>query len=174
MRSGTLALLMLTGATVLTAGGCIGITDVFNPEFVQSVQGSPVASLPGDAPAVLVSVENRTGFVVNADVSFRGADSQVQTYTNTIQSGVTTARALFCPVTELTLGDVSDLDGARIILGNGNPLVDPFLEVEAFGVLLKENANFECGDEVTFSIIPSGDSLSGYQVYAFIQRAVQP
>jgi hypothetical protein len=177
MRRATWTLASLTGAIImLGAGGCTGITSLFNEEFLEAASiGTNAASLPGDAPAVLVAVENRTTRVVQAQISYRTDDSQVQSYSTLVEAGQKTAQALVCPVTELTLGDVSDLSqiGAIIRLGTGNAN-DPFVEVEPFGILMKEEANYECGDSVTFAVLPSGVTLSGYQVYAYIQRAGQP
>ena len=45
------------------------------------------------------------------------------------------------------------------------------IEVEPFGVLLRNGANYDCGDGVTFAVTNSGATLSGYQVFAFIERA---
>ena len=72
----------------------------------------------------------------------------------------------------MTLGDVSNLDAAGAIarLGGGGS-ADPFVEIEAFGVLLQQGINYDCGDSVTFTILPSSATLSGYQVFAFIRRS---
>lgn len=167
---------LVTAGIIMAAGGCTGLTAIFNEEFLQAAALGPrAASLPGDAPSLLVAIENRTTRVVQAQVSFRTSTSQVQSYTTLVEGGEKTAQALVCPISELTLGDVSNLDqiGAIVRLGVGNAN-DPFIEVEPFGVLLKDGANYDCGDSVTFAIVPSGATLSGYQVYAFIQRSGRP
>ena len=83
-----------------------------------------------------------------------------------------TGRAVNCPVTEITLGDIADLSqtGALVRLGDGTP-DDPFVEVEPFGILFKVGANYDCGDSVTFAVVPSAQTASGYQTIAFVQRA---
>ncbi|GAF86848.1 unnamed protein product, partial [marine sediment metagenome] len=46
-----------------------------------------------------------------------------------------------------------------------------YIEVEPFGVLLQEGINYDCGDVITFTILPSSATLSGYQSFAFIRRS---
>jgi hypothetical protein len=72
----------------------------------------------------------------------------------------------------MTLGDVGNLDatGAIVRLGGGTA-DDPYIEVEPFGVLLQEGINYDCGDVITFTILPSSATLSGYQSFAFIRRS---
>ncbi len=175
MRCAWFSLRVAVACGVLGLAGCTSITSLFNEEFLQSVSLGPrVASLPGDAPAVLVTVENRTTRLLEAQVSYRTLDDAVETYITTVQAGEKTAQAIPCPITEATLGDVSNLDevGAIIRLGAGTA-ADPFIEVEPFGVLLQDGVNFDCGDSVTFAVVPSGVTLSGFQVFAFVQRTGQ-
>lgn len=159
-------------AITLLLGGCSGLSDLINPDFVSSLgAGRQVASLPGNAPAVLLVVENLTNKNIQATVAYRATEGGVQSFTDFIQAGEHTARALFCPIEEITLGDLTDLtaSGAHVLLGNGTP-TDPFVEVEPFGVVLKDTINYTCGDEVTFSVQASGATRSGFQVFAFIRK----
>ena len=70
------------------------------------------------------------------------------------------------------MGDISNLasTGAVVRLGSGSPN-DPIVEVEAFGVLLRDGANYDCGDRVTFAIQQASANLSGYGIVAYIQRS---
>lgn len=169
---------LLTALTTLVAAlsGCSGtVAGLFNPEFLTAVGVGPkVAALPGDAPSVLVTIENRTTRPIAVVVQLRLADDSVDTFTAEVQSDDKTAQTLVCPVKEMTIGDLSDLSqpGAFIRLGAGT-VDDATLAVEPFGVLLKEGVNYNCGDGVTFTVLPSGATRSGYQTYAFIQRADQ-
>ena len=105
-------------------------------------------------------------------LSWRVERDTVETRIFTIGPDGTLGEVLFCPVDEVTLGDVGDLDalGAAVRLGGEGPN-DPFVEVEPFGVLLKDGANYDCGDSITFTVQPSSATPSGYQIFALIQRA---
>lgn len=163
-------------SAVMVATGCVGsIQSLFNNEFLDaSGLAQTAASIPGPAPALLVSVENRTNRNVQAIVSYRLGDSDVREFLIELEPGRTSGQALTCPVSEVTLGDVSALDdaGAFIILGGGTG-ADAFVEVEPFGVLLREGSNYSCGDAITFAIMPAS-TRSGYTTIAFIQRAEEP
>lgn len=167
--------LVLGLAAVLALGsqGCGSISGFLNPEFLTALGiGESVATLPGDAPAIVLGVENRTSRTIEAVVSYRVGVDSVSSFVAVVEPGEKTARAVVCPIDAITLGDVNDLSsiGARVRLGNGTPQ-DPVIEVEPFGVLLRNGANYNCGDGVTFAITNSAATLSGYQVFAFIQRA---
>lgn len=157
------------GAAALL-GGC---GEIVNPDFISSLGGGDsAASIPGEAPALLVTVENRTRRTAEALLSYRDPNDQVKQATYNLIPGSNIATALVCPIDEVTLGDVSDLrkTGAIIRLGNGGSN-DAFIEVEPFGVLLQDQANYNCGDSITFAIVESSATRSGYQVFAFIQRS---
>ena len=158
----------------LSLFGCADVLNMFDPTFLEALGAqSRGASIPGDAPAVLVEVENRTGRNIEAQLSWRAGDSEVDfSIFGSMAPGEKQTQVLICPVDEITLGDVGDLDqtGAFVRLGDGGSNA-PFLAVEPFGVLLKEGANYNCGDLVTFAIQPSSATRSGYQVFAFIRRA---
>lgn len=161
------------GAAFSAAGCAAGLSTFLAPEFLNEVGvGTRVAALPGDAPAVLLEVENRTGRVAEVQLQWREGDSDVGVLPELLDPGERVALALVCPIDEITLGDVSNLmlSGARIRLGDGGA-DDPFIDVEPFGVLLRDQANYNCGDIVTFAVIPSGATRSGYQIVAFIRRA---
>lgn len=168
---------VLTVFAAIAAGwacGCTSsITGLFNKDFLNVLGvGEKAATIPGDAPAIVVQVENRTSRTIEALVSYRQGSDSVQQFTTVLPAGLNSGQALICPVTEVTLGDVSNLDriGALVRLGNGGEN-DPVIQVEPFGVLLKEGQNFDCGDSLTFTVQPSSETLSGYQTYVYIQRS---
>jgi hypothetical protein len=92
--------------------------------------------------------------------------------TDDLAPGAKSGATFICPVEEITLGDVSDLTaiGAVVRIGSGGGS-DPVIEVDPFGVLLREGANYDCGDRVTFRVVESDVSLSGFQIIAFIERS---
>ena len=153
--------------------GCIGLSNLFTDEFLRQFGVTEqAASLPGAAPAVLVQVENRTQRTIEAIVSMRLGGDDVDSFVTVVPPGQSTGRSVNCPLTEITLGDIANLSlsGARVRLGDGTA-ADATVAVEAFGVLLKEGANYDCGDSVTFAVIPSSQTSSGYQTIAFVERA---
>jgi len=157
----------------LSAAGCVGIGEFLSPSFTQALGlGARAATLPGEAPVIVLEVENRSGRVIEFRLTWRDSEGEIQERTRTLGVGAKFSEALICPVEETTLGDVSNLDatGAIVRLGGGTAS-DPFIEVEPFGVLLQEGINYDCGDSVTFSVQQSGDTLSGYRVFAFIRRS---
>jgi hypothetical protein len=176
--TGKRRLLHLAGRMAGIAGalwlvGCAGPTEVLNAQFLQDLGvGGTVASLPGEAPALLVEVENDTGRPIEYQLSWRDADGDVERFTGVLPADDKSGMMLFCPVVELTLGDVSDLTstGAIVRLGSGGSN-DPYIEVEPFGILLQDEINYHCGDSVTFAVLRSDATLSGFQVYAFIRRS---
>lgn len=160
-------------AGLLAGAGCGSVLGYLNPEFVQTLGlGTRVATVPGEAPAVVLEVQNSIDRVIEFRATWRDSQSEIHERTRTLLPGETYSEALICPITEMTLGDVSNLDatGAIVRLGGGTS-ADPFVEVEAFGVLLQEGINYDCGDSVTFTILSSSATLSGYQVFAFIRRS---
>ncbi len=165
---------LATCLSIVAAAGCTGnLTSLFNPEFLTQVGvRQRAASLPGSAPAIVVHIENCTSRTITASVSMRLGGDDVDSFVTTVPPGASTGRAVNCPVTEITLGDIADLDeaGAIVRLGDGTP-DDPFVEVEAFGVLFKVGENYDCGDSLTFAVVPSAQTASGYQTIAFVQRA---
>jgi len=157
--------------------GCGTIEALFTQQFLDATLGGrQVASLPGDAPALLVGVQNGTDRVVEAAITYRtitsSGQSATETYTVVLAPFDHTLQALICPIEEITLGDLSNLDapGAIIRLGSGTA-ADPYIEVEPFGVVLKEEINYDCGDSLTFVVQPSGAAPSGYQTFVYIRRA---
>ena len=165
---------LATCLSIVVAAGCSGnLTSLFNDEFLTQLGVTQrAASLPGSAPAIIIRVENRTTRTIEASVSMRLGGDNVDSFVTVVPPGASTGRAVNCPVTEITLGDIADLDqtGAIVRLGDGTP-DDPFVEVEPFGVLFKAGANYDCGDSVTFAVVPSAQTASGYQTIAFVQRA---
>ncbi|MFO0838711.1 MAG: hypothetical protein U1D55_09295 [Phycisphaerae bacterium] len=167
---------VVAGWTIV--GGCASPLSLFNTDFLSQlgVLGGST-QLPNDAPSVLVAVENRTGRTIETRMTWRqgstsSGGSNVDELVNVVLPGDRQSTTIICPLDEITLGDIGDLTrvGAVVRLGNGNPQ-DPIIEVEPFGVLLKDGANYDCGDAITFAVIPSSATLSGYQVYAFVSRA---
>jgi hypothetical protein len=160
-------------AMLLVSLGCIGTGEFINPEFLAALgfTGGAV-SLPGEAPQVVIELENRTGRVIEGQLTWRNSDGTVDERIMVVPTDSKVSEAVFCPVEEMTLGDVSNpqATGAVVRLGNGGPN-DPFIAVEAFGVILKNDVNYSCGDLITFTVQPSNATNSGYQAFAFIRRA---
>lgn len=158
---------------LLGLAGCGGLGSFLNPDFLTAVGlRQQAATLPGESPLVLVEVENRTARRVIAKLSVRTEADGVLQRNLDIPAGDTIGEAFICPVTEMTLGDVGDLDaiGATVRLGDETNL-DPVIEVEPFGVILENSVNFDCGDRVTFAVQTSGATLSGYQIFAYVRRS---
>lgn len=162
-------------ATVSVTGlalGAAGCTQIFNTEFLETIGGTtPASTLPGEAPALLVEVENLTGRTIDFQITYRTSEEVVE---NAVVLGSTQkwAQALVCPIEEVTLGDLANLDrvGVLVRLGSGTA-DDPVIEVEPFGVLLQDAVNYDCGDAVTFSVQASSATQSGYRIFAFIRRS---
>lgn len=155
-----------------TSSACIDPTTFLNPQFLAELGLRDQSSfIPGEAPAIVVVIDNKTDRQIEAQLSYRVGTSTVRTELRTLPPGTSTADAPLCPITELTLGDISNLElpGAIIRLGGGTA-DDAFLSIEPFGALLKEGINFDCGDAVRFTIQASSATASGYQIFAFIQR----
>ncbi len=167
---------VLTGCTVLQ-----DFTNVLNPDLLSALGlGVQVANLPGDAPGLLVGVDNRTSRWAALTVAYRTSAEQAKSFTTNVAPQNKSAQMLICPITEITVGDVSNIkqSGARVFLiENATAVTDlenaPFIEVDAFGVLLMEGVNYDCGDAVTFAIQESSISRSGYQIYAYVRRSGQ-
>lgn len=163
---------MLTGGGALALAGCLDPGALINPALLDNLGlGQQVARLPGQAPAVTLALENRTDFSVRMTVSYRDAADEVIEVVQTLTPADRTATAVICPIEELTLGDVANptVIGAEVLLGNGLPN-DPFVQVDPFGVLLRQGTNFNCGDQVTFTVQRAAGTQSGFQIFAFIQR----
>ena len=168
------SLLAAACLSLAATAGCVGnLTNLFNDEFLNQLGVTQrAASLPGSAPAIVVQVENRTDRTIDAVVSMRMGGDNVDSFVTNVPPGASTGRAIICPVTEITLGDIADLTrvGAVVRLGDGTAN-DPTIDVEPFGVLLKEGANYDCGDSITFAVVQSSQTQSGYQTIVFLQRA---
>lgn len=161
-------------ALLLATGGCSFGLELFNGEFLSQLGLSDqAATLPGAAPSLLVQVENRTSKTIQAVVSYRLGTDEVKSFTLVLAPGLKSGQALICPVSEITLGDVTNLQsvGARVLLGQ-NP-GSAFVEVEPYGVLLKVGANYDCGDGILFAVTPSSATRSGYQTFAYISRSTE-
>jgi hypothetical protein len=166
----------VVGCTVLQ-----NFTNVLNPDLLSSLGlGVQVASLPGDAPGLLVAVDNRTSRWAAMTVAYRMSADQAKSFTTNVAPRNKSAQMLICPVTEITVGDVSNTkqSGARVYLienvtDTAQLETAPFIEVDVFGVLLVEGVNYDCGDGVTFAIQESSISQSGYQIYAYVRRSGQ-
>ena len=162
----------LAGLALAAGTGCSPDT-FLNSEFLSALGYSQGATLiPGESPEVKVQVENRTDRVVEALLTVRLAQDNVQQRTYSIPAGAKFGEAFFCPVSQMTLGDVANTSttGAIVRLGNGGAN-DPIVEVEPFGVILESGVNYDCGDAVTFSVLPSAQTRSGYQIFAFVRRS---
>jgi hypothetical protein len=176
LRIRTLAWLGILGASLLSAS-CTNPLSFFSTDFLTTLGAqAKVATLPGDAPALLVTVQNDADRPIFTTVSYRTKGGGVERFSSTVEPGEHTSQALICPIEEITMGDVGDLKavGAEILLDVNGVFtvgVTPTIEVEAFGALLKNQINYDCGDQITFSVQPSGATRSGYRIFAFFQRA---
>jgi hypothetical protein len=168
-----LAVLALTAALI----GCQSGIGLLNPEFVELLRpGSSAKGIPGDDPAILVYVQNLTDRWAVMTISYRTSADAVVQYTTSLNPGDKSGQVIVCPVTEITLGNVSDLSevGVRVgarrgPLSSEDPLQEPFIEVEPFGILLVEDVNYSCGDALTFVVQPSDSSSSGFGTIAYRQ-----
>lgn len=173
LRTGRTWVLLSVSAALLLPSACIGTGEFINPEFLAALGFTGgAATLPGEAPAVIIELENRTGRWIEGQLTWRNADGTVDERILVVATDSKISEAVICPVEEMTLGDISNpqATGAVVRLGDGGPN-DPFIAVEAFGVVLQEGVNYSCGDSVTFTIQPSNLTNSGYQAFAFIRRA---
>ena len=166
----------------LAPTGCnplLQLPNLFNPDLFELLgSGGKVASLPGDAPGLLVAVENRTDRWVQMVVSYRDQDEEARSFTTLVAPLDKSGQMLVCPIQEITLGDVSNLQlsGARVFLvdeisADTDLASMPFIEVDAFGVLLIDAVNYNCGDGVTFAVQASSQAASGYRVFAYFRRS---
>jgi hypothetical protein len=174
----------LTGLLVvcgLVLPGCF--SELLNPDFFQVLgAGSSVASLPGEAPGVLVSVQNLTNLWARAQVSYRDGENNVRNFTVELGPGNKTGQMLVCPIDEITLGNVADLKAVGAVVFRGTPDFEtnpdnaldvlPRTDVEPFGVLLRSPGNYNCGDGIIFSIRSApGETKSGYRTRVEIDLA---
>jgi hypothetical protein len=174
-----LAVIVGSLALGMWLSGCNTLMGAFDPDFLSSLSlpgaASQVANLPGDAPALLVAIENRTSLPVRAVLSFRTQNAGVESITYQVESGGRTAQALICPIEAITLGDVSDATaiGADVLLATGGAIAAdaPIIEVEPFGVIMQNGVNYDCGDAITFAVQTSSATRSGFQIFAYIRRA---
>ena len=165
---------VLMGAALLTvAFGCTSAVSLFNPDFVQALGlSSRAASLPGEAPSIVLGVRNETSRTVEFLLTWRNGDGDVFQSSPVVGTGQEVLLSEFCPITEITLGDVSNLSatGAVVRLGDG-ALDDAFIEVEPFGILLQSGIHYDCGDRIVFSVRTSAATLTGFRVFAEVQRS---
>lgn len=165
-------------ATALLSASCTAIPaalyEFIDPAFLNSLGiGTQPVTTPGEAPAVILEIENKTSFVIEANLAWRTTDSgTVEQRPVSIGSSEKYSELVFCPLTRVTLGELGDSEaiGAIVRYGAGTA-ADPFVEVEPFGRDLVVNVNYDCGDVVTFTVLPSSQTLSGYQIFAFIRRS---
>jgi hypothetical protein len=170
---------MLAVGLAVVVAGCVPLGDLLNADFAASVlQSQRVSLLPGEAPGFLVTVRNQTNRVVEMVVSYRDGDGDVQNYTSLLDKGDKASQMLICPVEEITLGNVANLNesGVRVALVENvssatDPSQVPSTEVEAFGVLLRSGVNYDCGDSIEFVVRPSSATRSGYETVAYFKLA---
>jgi len=167
---------VLVALSIVTTS-CVSPSEFLNPSFLSALgASSSVATLPGEAPGLLVSVENLTNRAVEMVVSYRDGDGDVNNYTTYLDSGDKSAQMLVCPISEITLGNVGDLTmaGVRVALvtdiGDATINEVPYMDVEPFGRLLRDGVNYDCGDSIEFVVLSSGSSASGYQTVAYFRR----
>jgi hypothetical protein len=167
--------LVLAVTAVGIGVGCtnFAVTDLLNPAFLDTLTGNTSqAALPGDAPTVLVSFDNRTSNPCAYTITYRTVNDAIETLDGEVGNGIEVAQAVPCPVFEITVGEITDLSESGVIVGLGGLSVnDPFIQVEPFGVLLREGVNFDCGDAVTFVLVETTATRTGYRVLAFVEQA---
>jgi len=148
------------------------LTPALNPQFLEAIGVVPsAASIPGEAPTLLVEFENRISQPIEFRLTWRSSEEEVKERIRALAPNEKYAEAIVCPILELTVGDVGDLTQVGVVVRLGNGTVDdPVLEVEPFGILLQEGVHYDCGDSITFSVQPSQRTLSGFQVFATIRR----
>lgn len=175
-RSATRIVRLAAIAVVGLLPACDSGLGLLNPDFVELLRpGSSAKGIPGDNPAILVYVQNLTDRWAVMTVSYRTGDDAVVQYSTSLNPGDKSGQVIVCPVTEITLGSVSDLSEVGVRVGarrgplTADPLQEPFIEVEPFGILLVEDVNFGCGDSLTFVVQPSDSSSSGFGTIAYRQ-----
>ena len=172
-------------AAVTLMAGCTGqLMNLLNPDMLSALGvGTRVSSLPTEAPGILVEVENQTDLWVRVVVSYRGSSSTPENYTAFVAPRSKSGQMLSCPISEITLGDVQNLEtpGARVFLADNvtdSSTLDsfPYIEVDAFGVLLQDDGadNFDCGDGILFTVQTSSLAASGYQTFAYVRPSAAP
>ncbi len=186
LRLGIRTLVASAFVLSLFSVSCISPADFLNPDLATVLGGSSqVASLPEEAPGLLVWTENRTNRIGEIVISYRDAQNNVEAYTTLLAPGDKTGQMLVCAIEEITVGSVSDLtaSGARVALQpefnqavtpeSVTTLFDvvPYIEVEPFGVLLREEINYNCGDSIVFTIETSNLTPSGYRIWAYFREA---
>lgn len=167
----------LFAAIVLPLGiGCTNfqVANLLNPNFLAEVTDttSP-ASLPGQARSILVTFESRLNNPTQFTISYRTLNNEIPApFSGSITPNSQLATAIACPILEITCGDITDLSAGGVFVGlAGQTDNDPFIAVEPFGILLREGVNYECGDGVTFVVLESQATASGYRVLAFVEEA---
>lgn len=171
--------LLLSAIFVVGLAGCTGFYEIFNSDVLGLFEsGQSVSDLPGDAPGILVAVENRTTHTMRAVISYRDGDDNVRSYTTIIGAGDHTAQMLVCPIEEITIGSVTDLTTAGAVIYLSDPTDTttsyddlPYVEVDAFGFLLQNDVNYACGDGLTFSVRADSTARSGYRTRVEIASA---
>lgn len=161
------------GVFALALSGCVSPSTFLSEDFLTSLGlGNNAANLPGEAPAVIIEIENRSGRTIEALVSWQGDGNLSSEREVVLLDGEKTAEVVICPVARMTLGRLGDLDsvGAIVRLTDGQSNA-AFIEVEPFGRTLEDEINYQCGDAITFTIQPSNATLSGYQAFAYVRRS---
>ncbi|MBK9128612.1 MAG: hypothetical protein IPM13_12565 [Phycisphaerales bacterium] len=159
--------------------GCGEAGGILNPSFVAVLSGSDqAASVPGNAPGIVIYVHNQTDRWATMTISYRDQDGSVQQYTTTLNPGDKSGQLRLCPIEEITLGSVADLRevGVRVGASTGARPADlasaAVIEVEPFGVLLRDQVNYLCGDSLTFVVRPSTSrpsSASGFETLVYFR-----
>ena len=174
LRNRVIAAARISVAAVsLASVGCVSPTTFFSEDFLTALGfGDTAANLPGEAPAIIIEMENRSGRTIEARVTWQGDGNESRERVFVVPDGEKFSEVVVCPVTRMTLGQLGDLSaaGAAVRLGDGSA-GSPFIEVEPFGRVLEDQINYQCGDAVTFTIQPSSATLSGYQAFAYVRRS---
>ena len=93
------ALASASAALLLTSGCGLATGEFLNPEFLASLGFTGgAATLPGEAPAVVIELENRAGRVIEGQLTWRNADGTVDERILVVPVDSKVSEAVICPV----------------------------------------------------------------------------
>lgn len=152
------ALAGVAGLVLACSCGCL------NPTFVSQLSGgSTVPLAPGDTPFVHVLVINATEELI-VDVQF-GFTPEFQGFNSALVGGILPGQQsgflLACPVSQIGLGDPTDLGAPAVTLTTAED-VEINVPPAAFPLVVRNGTDFSCGDTVVFTIVD--DRSNGYGI----------
>lgn len=174
LRKRILAVAKVSIAAVFCASmGCVTPSTFFSEDFLTALGfGDTAANLPGEAPAIIIEMENRSGRTIEARVTWQDDGSTSRERLFVLADGEKFSEVVVCPIARMTLGQLGDLNSAGAVVRLGDGSADsPYIEVEPFGRILEDQINYQCGDAVTFTIQPSSTTASGFRAFAYVRRS---